>query len=308
MTTQLVDAHFPDVYQSADRISQEAQKNYLRWTRGRLQLAVLAATSGIFAVSSRDGTWQEKAASSTALASFVAALLLEIHMLRDKPEDRWYHGRALAESVKTLTWRYMTAAAPFPSSLHPNEARGILYTRVQDLVAASTQYLPGLTVGTTQLTTQMEQIRQQEAEDRKDLYLSLRVRDQEEWYNRKAKFNDRNSRKWRFSLILFEISGAVASIAILLDLTGIDIGGAIAAAVAAAGAWLEVKQYDNLSSAYALTATELSFVRLAGENVSATDEDSWSKYVVSAEQAISREHTMWLARRVGMLAIRRTFE
>ncbi|WTP58526.1 DUF4231 domain-containing protein [Streptomyces phaeochromogenes] len=308
MTAPLTDNQLPGIYQAADKISQEAQKNHLRWTRGRLQLAVIAASSGVFAVTGDDGTLQESAASSIALLSFVTALLLEIHMLRDKPEDRWYHGRALAESVKTLAWRYMTAAAPFPSSLHQNAARDVLYTRIQDLVTESIRYLPGLSVGTTQLTPRMEQVRQQGAEDRKEIYLTLRVKDQENWYTSKAKFNDRRSRRWRSLLILSEILGAVASIAILLDLTEIDIGGAIAAAIAAAGAWLEVKQYENLSSAYALTATELSFVRLTGENVSATDEDSWSKYVVSAEQAISREHTMWLARRVGMLAIRRTFE
>lgn len=308
MTTQLVDDDFPGVYQSADKISKSAQKSYLRWTRGRLQLAVLAATAGIFAVSSKGGTWPEKAATSVALASFVVALLLEIHLLRNKPEDRWYHGRALAESAKTLAWRYMTAAAPFPSHLHMNEARDILYARIQDLVTESFHFLPGFSIGATQLTPRMEETRAQGTEDRKQLYLALRVKDQEVWYTTKANLNERNGRKWRSLLISFEALGAAASVAILLDITAIDLGAAIAAAIAAAGAWLELKQYDNLASAYLLTATELAFVRTAGENTSASDEAAWSKYVVSAEQAISREHTMWLARRVGMRAIRRSFE
>ncbi|WUI21189.1 DUF4231 domain-containing protein [Streptomyces sp. NBC_00425] len=308
VTTPLVDDDFPGVYQSADRISKSAQKSHLRWTRGRLQLAVLAAAAGIFSVSSKDGTWPEKAATGVALASFTVALLLEIHLLRNKPEDRWYHGRALAESAKTLAWRYMTGAAPFPSDLRMNEARDILYARIQDLVTESLQFLPGISIGTTQLTPRMEQIREQGTEVRKQLYLELRVKDQEVWYTTKANLNERNGRKWRSLLISFEALGAAASISILLDMTVVDIGAAIAAAIAAAGAWLELKQYDNLASAYSLTAIELAFVRAAGENTSASDEAAWSKYVLSAEQAISREHTMWLARRVGMRAIRRNFE
>src|SRR5690606_31544836 len=30
-----------------------------------------------------------------------------------KPEQTWYRARALAESVKTITWRYVMGSAPF---------------------------------------------------------------------------------------------------------------------------------------------------------------------------------------------------
>lgn len=294
------DPDLPGVFGSADAISVEGQRDYLKWTRGRLQLALAAALfGGIAAAVDRHGA-VEKTAAALALTAFIAALLTEVHLLRDKPEERWYTGRALAESVKTLAWRYMAGAAPFPPSLGDDDARAVMLTRIHDLTSEAN--LPGLTFGQVQVTDRMREIRELDFAGRKSAYLTLRVADQETWYENKARFNKQNSGTWRTILIVFEVLGVAVSTVSLLDIADVDAGGVVAAAVAAAGAWLEVKQYDNLASAYSLTATELGFVRMTGENVTA--EADWSRYVVSAEQAISREHTMWLARRLGMRAVR----
>ncbi|SNX57578.1 uncharacterized protein DUF4231 [Streptomyces sp. TLI_55] len=290
----------PGVFESADAISVEGQRDYLKWTRGRLQLALAAALfGGIAAAVDRHGA-VERTAAALALTAFIAALLTEVHLLRNKPEERWYTGRALAESVKTLAWRYMAGAAPFPPSLGDDDAREVMLTRIHDLTTEAN--LPGLTFGQVQVTDRMREIRDLDFAGRKSAYLTRRVADQEAWYEKKARFNKQNSGKWRTILIVFEVLGVAVSTVSLLDIADVDAGGVVAAAVAAAGAWLEVKQYDNLASAYSLTATELGFVRMTGENVTA--EADWSRYVVSAEQAISREHTMWLARRLGMRAVR----
>ncbi|MFF4038962.1 DUF4231 domain-containing protein [Streptomyces sp. NPDC001816] len=293
----------PGIFKSADGISKKSQREYLRWTRGRLQLAVLAAIAGIFTASSKDGTWVEKVSATFALVSFTAALLLEVHLLRDRPEERWYHGRALAESAKTLAWRYMAVADPFPSSLPPDRAEEVLLARIQDLFRESSASLAGLTVGASQVTPKMRRVRGADLASRRRFYLESRVLDQQAWYEKKAKENEQKSQRWRLALVSCEIVGVIVTVATLLDVSNVDAGGAVAAAIAAGGAWLEVKQFDNLASAYSLTAAELSFVQATGGNI--TDEDKWSDYVVSAEQAISREHTMWLARRVGLRAARR---
>ncbi|WP_445279901.1 DUF4231 domain-containing protein [Streptomyces sp. DSM 118148] len=303
LQSPLNENELPGVFKSADEISKQSQKEYLRWTRGRLQLAVLAAVAGIFTASSKDGTWPTKLSSCVALVSFIAALSLEVHLLRDRPEERWYHGRAVAESVKTLAWRYMAIADPFPVTLTHNRAEEVLLARIQDLFREASPNLPGLSAGMTQVTPRMRQIRESELASRKASYLTWRVSDQQAWYESKAKDSEKAAQRWRFTLVSFEIFGIVATVATLLNISPVDAEGAIAAAIAAGGAWLEVKQYDNLSSAYSLTAAELSFVLATGEGIQ--DQDKWSDYVISAEQAISREHTMWLARRVGLRAARR---
>ncbi|MFC8345622.1 hypothetical protein [Streptomyces sp. NPDC057280] len=65
------------------------QRDHLKWTRGRLQLTLAAALFG-----------------------GIAALLTEVRPLRDKPEERWYNGRAPTGSVKTPTWRRTAGAEP----------------------------------------------------------------------------------------------------------------------------------------------------------------------------------------------------
>ena len=44
---------------------------------------------------------------------FVVGLIILIARAQSKPEQWWYRCRALAESVKTLTWRFMMHATPF---------------------------------------------------------------------------------------------------------------------------------------------------------------------------------------------------
>jgi hypothetical protein len=59
--------------------------------------------------------------------------------------------------------------------------------------------------------------------------------------------------------------------------------------------WREVKQYGQLGHAYSLAAQELGLVEVRAAHV-VTDDDL-AAFVADAEQAISREHTMWAARR-----------
>ena len=70
---------------------------------------------------------------------------------------------------------------------------------------------------------------------------------------------------------------------------------ASAAAAAAAAAWTQMRQHRTLAAAYGLAAQELTLSRPLLEHVD--DEAEWSRAVADAEDAISREHTTWLARR-----------
>src|SRR5690606_41156173 len=76
----------------------------------------------------------------------------------------------------------------------------------------------------------------------------------------------------------------------LLDLFTFDLAGILAAVLGAGSAWLAVRQYETLSRAYTFAATELSVIH---ERLAHADEESWAGEVADAEEAISREHTMW---------------
>ena len=58
-------------------------------------------------------------------------------------------------------------------------------------------------------------------------------------------------------------------------------------------AWIEAKQHRNLATAYGIASQELASI--ASELPTLNSEDGWADFVAKAEEAISREHTLWRA-------------
>jgi len=59
--------------------------------------------------------------------------------------------------------------------------------------------------------------------------------------------------------------------------------------------WIQAKRFTELSASYALTAHEIGFIN--EQIATINSEDDFSKFVGDAENAFSREHTQWAARR-----------
>ena len=87
-----------------------------------------------------------------------------------------------------------------------------------------------------------------------------------------------------------------------IGLIPINIAGLLSTIVGCASTWIAVKQFSNLASAYSITASELAILKSKIEDI--TDPDKWAIEVDDAEEAISREHTLWLASRIGRIPAR----
>jgi hypothetical protein len=74
-----------------------------------------------------------------------------------------------------------------------------------------------------------------------------------------------------------------------------DLAGIVAALGAAFVAWLSLKQHESLARAYSYAANELALAATRLQSVQG--EAEWSVEVDNAEEAVSREHTMWRASR-----------
>lgn len=290
----LLDSELTPAYQEANKASLHGQKFYLLLNRTRLFLIIAAALAGAFTAVSSDHRIEKETFASIALIAFLVVFGVEIIILVRRDKELWYHGRAVAESAKTLSWRYAVRANPFARGLE--DADSLFANSLKDVIDESPvqSELPPITGDL--ISQGMRTLRQSSLTDRKQVYLKCRIEDQTNWYAKKAKSSEVSAGRWRVAMIAFEMVGAICALLVLIDVTDFVFDGIISSVVAASGAWLELKQFDNLAAAYSLTATELNFVRSEASRVS--DEAEWSTYVNSAEQAISREHTMWLARRV----------
>jgi hypothetical protein len=60
---------------------------------------------------------------------------------------------------------------------------------------------------------------------------------------------------------------------------------------------LQVKKYQETAQSYSVTSQELGFIEALARTVST--EEQFSLFVENAEFAISREHTLWIARRTS---------
>jgi hypothetical protein len=227
-------------------------------------------------------------------AAFVLALVGGIYLLQVRPERAWYDGRAVAESARTLAWLYAVGGGAFSVTTcrHPDVDLLDRLSRIAEQLRRL-----ALPVMTHQITDNMRAVRASSFAVRKQVYISGRIKVELEWYTRKAEWNARQENIWRGITLSLQGLGLIAAIARITGWLTFDLLGVIAAGVAAAAAWLAAKDHGTLAEAYSVTALDLSLAR--DRAVQITDDISeydWSQFVETAERAISREHTLWLAR------------
>lgn len=289
-----LESDFPDFYRAADETSRDGQRRYVNATRVQLVALVAAALFGAFTLRV-DGMGADWAGVGAAVAFLVAALTRG-HLWQVRPEKDWYAGRAAAESTKTLAWRFAVAADPFPRDLDEDAATDVFLERLGEIRKKLRNVVivpPPKAKG--EVTPAMLATRARSLGLRKDAYLRQRVAEQRDWYTRKARSKRRRSRQWALAMIVLEICGATGAVLKAAAVVQVDVLGLAGALVAALAAWSEMRQYDNLANAYSVAANELSDIHSRGSRM--THEDEWSAFVSNAEEAISREHTMWVASR-----------
>lgn len=281
----------PGLYQSADDASLEAQSIYFWSLSAYLILLIFAAVVAFIRPHGVQG-----ALVSASLFLVTLGILIFIRVKR--PDDVWYNGRAVAESVKTRSWRWMMRAEPYEdtdnieiiSKQFINDLKAILNQNRS--LSHSLQSVSGIN---DPISETMKSVRALPVADRLSVYSKQRVENQATWYALKSQYNKRRARQW------FWISVILHSAAILMLLYRIkdpfaDLPiGVMATAAGAALTWLQAKKHNELNSAYALAAHEIVLIK--GEAMSINGENKLSEFVVNSEAAFSREHTQWAARR-----------
>jgi hypothetical protein len=286
----LSDADLPGLFHGADAASMQGQRRHVRATQLRLTFAIVAAATGV--ATFRVGAAGIDLLSIGTVIALVIVVAVEFYLKSVRPEDTWYDGRALAESAKSLSWRYAVGAAPFTKQL--TDARADYVDGLKMLLhdAPATSIRP---TSAPAVTDRMQALRDSALEVRREVYLADRIEDQRTWYARKAERNEILSYRWGVVLLTIETLGILAALSRAVGLVDFDLAGVVAAFIGAGAAWLAVRQYSTNARAYTYAAHELSIVYQRLHTID--DEDAWAAEVADAEEAISREHTMWRASR-----------
>lgn len=280
---------FPSLYRSADDLSLKSQRHFFLALRIHLVMLVLAAILSVVSIPH----WSIAAAQLLAL---LGALGCSVYLFAIRPDRFWYASRAVAESIKTITWRYVCRAEPFQGddANARNDFRQTLKQIVEqnrEVCRSLTEYLDG-----QQFTEVMEQMRSQPLEERRATYADCRIRDQLTWYAKKAAFNRRMSQYFFWALIV--VNAVAVSCAVLRivyvdqSFWPTDVFVAMAASILS---WMQAKRFSEQAASYALAAHEIGLIK--EQSLTPETPEKFSLFVGDAENAFSREHTQWVARK-----------
>lgn len=282
---------FPALYGAADEASNEAQASLLLSYKVNSVLLVAGATTALAGVIT---TW----VAIVAALLFSASLIVYVYAQHSDFQGRWYRARALAESVKTATWRLMMSAEPFASADKKSNLdafRKLLTELLQDNSGIG-RYLAGEWANQDQVTARMREVLALPFEEKKQCYLKHRIEEQRAWYAKRATENRKDSKKY-FALIC--VAYAVAIVLLLFRIAApgmpylpIEVLAVIASSIIG---WKQLRRFDELASAYGLTAHEVGVIHSRYDEF--VDAEGLCAFVSDSENAFSREHTQWAARR-----------
>lgn len=287
------EVHLPALHDAANKASRTAQRSYLSLMRLNLIALLVGAIAGAVALPS--GVAGQVIAGIAAVA-LVAALLITF-MIQDKAYERtWYGGRAVAESVKTLAWRYMACSEPFDTP-DPADADALFLARLSEILKyGSTLSVNLSTASGEQISGVMRKVRGSALPERREVYVRCRIVEQRDWYSSKAALSEVAERKFFAAVWLSNGAAVVAAVMLVIWPTvPINATGVFATAAASALAWLQVRRHQEIAQSYAIAAQELGIVEAKSLHVKT--ESEFVTFVADAENAISREHTLWVARR-----------
>lgn len=296
MTTvqnKIIDDDFPSLFQVADESSKKSQKYYTNLVKADLILMAVGALLSTVSVADPNITqWMNILGAVLLLAAFSISLGLRY----SRYENTWYGARAVAESVKTISWRYMTRASPFVTTLTASDADLMLAGRLKEILAERDKLAVSFSTGIAdQISVRMKEVRSLGFSERKELYLRDRIQEQRGWYSGKAQANRKSEQKFYWTAIGFQFIAFGLACYQIKNSEAVNFSGVLATGTTAIFSWMQIRKFQELAQIYSLTAEELGLAY--AESVAAVDDESLSEFVADSESAISREHTLWVARR-----------
>ncbi len=168
----------PALHNAANTASLDAQSNCLWLFRAELSFIIIASVSTSLSIDCFD---YKKLLAGITAGAIVLSLGATVSSRLWKQDKKWYSGRALAESVKSLSWRFMTGSEPYLSNLKDQEAESHFLKSLLDMLE-QVRDVDTFSVENygkeKQITDKMRTIRHMPLQDRLAVYVENRICDQ----------------------------------------------------------------------------------------------------------------------------------
>lgn len=289
-------SEYPALFQETDEGSIDAQSIYLRLVKFELLFLILAAFFSGIQIFQK--AWM-KGFSIISAISLLVAFIARIISKFGGFEEKWFSCRAIAESVKSVAWRYMMRVNPYEGN---RKAKKVDEAFIEDLREIRDNQIEGAkkvgkySVSGNDITEHMREVRNKSFKDRLIYYNEKRVQEQKDWYSEKAKTKANKRSSWFWYLLLVEGIAVILAFVWLIILSApVKPIGFLTTMAAVIVSWSQVKKYRELSQLYNLTAQDLR--QIESNFIHVNSKDEFSDYVEDVEDTISKEHTVWLAKR-----------
>jgi hypothetical protein len=282
---------YPAIYKEADNISNKIQKNYLIILWVFLCMLVFSA----FLFTYFDSILVIKIFNSVvSFAIVVLSFVFRFHNF----QGIWYNARAVAESIKTVSWRYAVKAEPY--NIFDDNAKVLFLNVIKHIIDMNHEFKKYIEADFSDqqpIPDSMTKIRQLSFDERLVIYHRHRIIEQRDWYAKKSKYN-----KTRSNLFFYLLIGISVVLFVLILLSFVKTAcifvfpvSILLSLISVLFTWVQTKKYKELEKSYALAAHEINFIAIQKDNVKS--EELFSEYVNNSENAFSREHTQWIARK-----------
>ena len=286
---------FGDSVGIADAESLKAQRRYL-WLLKVELLGLLGAVAMPVAALLRP--LAEHSLKYFAIASAGSILLTLTASFVNRwfqLQGLWYSARALAESLKSESWRFAMRAGDYMGQ----DAQAGFVGTVQSLMLTETikRRLPLLNGVTSEnlVTAAMTRLRSVAPAARLAFYVEHRLTDQHAWYLDKALSNRHAETAWFTAAIGAQLAAFGCAMWTILEKGPVEVVSFAATAATSAVAWANSKDFSFHAQSYANIAGELG--RLLEESKEVKSDEELARLVDNVEHSISREHTIWVARK-----------
>ena len=303
---------YPALYVAAADASSRGQRYFKRMTGTELSVTLVALSLGLVLsvvvafgfvpTAMRQGIDAVMVAIVALL--FLLALLIKFLNRSSSYDDDWFNGRAIAETVKTLSWRYMMRVPPLDGPDADDEFSAELATLV-DASAGLRQAVDSLPSRPQQISEAMRTVRERELDGRRDFYVHRRLLEQARWYRRRSAEHHRRANRWFWTAIVCQVLAVVFALlavgAVVAGQTAdfeapfVRAMSLLASFAIAVTAWTQLGHDDELSRAYAVSLQELLLIAGAAER--AKTDVAFAAVVRDGEEAIGRENRGWVAKR-----------
>lgn len=287
---------FPNYFIAGDNASLKAQKYYTNYVKWDL---VFMCISTALAIYNYSDIYSKRTIYVISGVILLAAFFFSLIIKAKKYEDVWYRGRALAESAKTLTWRFMTKSEYFEADLTLEEAEQRFNERIRKLREEFRDINSALKASDLHkdtITSKMYEVRDYDLSRRKEFYIRNRIDNQIAWYTDKADKNKTRYECWFWAVICMQFFAIIAiGYLIFNPNSDFNLVGIFTTISASFFSWLQLKKYQENKEAYNTAMSELNLIKTEAKYIES--EEHFAKFVLDSENAMSREHTMWLAQK-----------